>query len=84
MSVPQREWLPALPGGLRKAEPPRQQLFPWLLTRLELDSGLGAKMLAFCLVQLPQHVVDDWNPGPIKSLVSKWYSWPLHPRLHQV
>lgn len=60
---------PPQPGGLRPKEPPQKQLFPWLFKRLELDSGLGAEMIASALPKFHSTFVDDWNPGPVKSHV---------------
>lgn len=74
------EWLSLwiqIPGGLRKLKPkpesPQKQLFPWLFTVLELDSRLGAKMLAFALSKFYSTHLDNWNPGPVESS-SKWHS----------
>lgn len=60
---------PPRPRGLRKEEPPQKQLFPWLFKRLELDTGLRTKMLAFALSKFHSTYIDNWTPGPINSHV---------------
>lgn len=57
------------PCGAAKGEGAKEAAVSKPFTCLELDFGLGAKMLAFALSRFHSTYVDDWNPGPMKSQV---------------